>query len=156
MNELNKPYAKVLEGDCLAYLDDSSVKNIHLTYFDPPYLQGKNYRHFDDNESEEKYWTWVKEILSKTYNVTVEGGAIYFMQREKNSEQVLKMLRETNWTFQNLIIWKKKTSAVPSNIRFSKQYQIIVFATKGKKPRVFNKLRIDYPLSPNHKYPRKN
>jgi site-specific DNA-methyltransferase (adenine-specific) len=68
----------------------------------------------------------------------------------------LKMLRETNWTFQNLIIWKKKTSAVPSNIRFSKQYQIIVFATKGKKPRVFNKLRIDYPLSPNHKYPRKN
>jgi site-specific DNA-methyltransferase (adenine-specific) len=98
----------------------------------------------------------LKEILSRVYEVTVEGGAVYFMQREKNTEQVLRVLRETNWIFQNLIVWKKKTSAVPSNIRFSKQYQIIALATKGGKPRVFNKLRIDYPLSPEHKYPRKN
>lgn len=148
--------AKVLEGDCLTYLNDGSISNIHLTFLDPPYRQGKDYRFFDDNQPEEKYWAWLKEILSKVYDVTVEGGAIHFMQREKNAEQVLRVLGETNWTFQNLIVWKKKTSAVPSIFRFSKQYQIIAFATKGHKPRVFNKLRIDYPLSPEHKYPRKN
>jgi DNA modification methylase len=146
----------VLEGNCLKFLSDGSIGDIHLTFFDPPYRQGKNYRFFDDNQPEEKYWNWLKEILSKVYDVTVEGGAIYFMQREKNAEAVLRVLRETNWVFQNLIVWKKKTSAVPSNFRFSKQYQIIAFATKGDKPRVFNKLRIDYPLSPEHKYPRKN
>ena len=67
---------------------------------------------------------------------------IYFMQREKNTENVLLCLREAGWTLQNLIIWKKKTCAVPQDYRYGKHYQVVAFATKGKSPRVFNKLRI--------------
>jgi DNA modification methylase len=78
------------------------------------------------------------------------------MQREKNTEQVLRVLRKTGWKFQNLIIWKKKTSAVPINSSFSKQYQIIAYAVKGEKPRIFNKLRIDLPPLPWHKYEHEN
>jgi DNA modification methylase len=147
---------KVLEGNCLKYLDDGSINNVHLTFLDPPYRQGKDYRFFDDNQPAWKYWSWLKEILHKVYDATTDGGAIYFMQREKNARQVLEVLRKTGWKFQNLIIWKKKTSAVPCNSRFSKQYQIIAYATKGDKPRVFNKLRIDLPPLPEHKYEREN
>lgn len=146
----------VLEGDCLKYLHEGSINNIALTFLDPPYRQGKDYRFFDDNQPAWKYWSWLKEILRKVYDATTIGGAIYFMQREKNTEHVLKLLRETGWKFQNLIIWKKKTSAVPCTSRFSKQYQIIAFATKGDTPRVFNKLRIDLPPLPEHKYEREN
>ncbi len=78
------------------------------------------------------------------------------MQREKNTERVLRLLRKTGWTFQNLIIWKKKTSAVPCGSRYSKQFQIIAFATKGENPRFFKKLRIDLPPLPEHKYMREN
>ncbi|HLA45266.1 MAG TPA: site-specific DNA-methyltransferase, partial [Aggregatilineales bacterium] len=85
---------------------------------------------------------------------TSDGGAIYFMQREKNTEHVLRCLRETGWTFQNLIIWKKKTSAVPGTFRFGKHHQVIAFATKGSKPRLFNRLRIDPPLLATEKNPR--
>jgi len=147
---------RVLEGDCLKYLNEGSIGNIHLTFFDPPYRQGKEYRFFDDNQPEEEYWSWIKEIFIKIYDITVDGGALYFMQREKNAEQILEVLRETGWKFQNLIIWKKKTSAVPCNSKFSKQYQIIAFVTKGNNPRVFNKLRIDLPPLPEHKYEREN
>jgi len=59
-------------------------------------------------------------------------------------------------TLENLIIWKKLTSAVPSNTRYGKHYQIIAFATKGEKARIFNKLRIDPPLPSNYKHQRKN
>lgn len=151
-----KAYWKVLEGDCLKYLSESSINNIHLTFLDPPYRQGKDYRFFDDNQPAWKYWNWLKEILHRVYDATVDGGAIYFMQREKNAERVLRVLRKTGWKFQNLIVWKKKTSAVPCNSRFSKQYQIIAYATKGDKPRAFNKLRIDLPPLPEHKYEREN
>lgn len=147
-------YYKVLEGDCLEHLRGGSINDIHLTFFDPPYRQGKEYRFFDDNKPDHEYWAWIAQILSKVHEVTVEGGAMYFMHREKNAEQVLRLLRESGWIFQNLIIWKKKTSAVPNGFRFSKQHQIIVFATKGHKPRVFNRLRADLPLSPEHKYER--
>ncbi len=78
------------------------------------------------------------------------------MQREKNTESVLRCLRETGWMLQNLIIWTKRTSAVPNMWRFGKQYQIIAFATKGRKPRVFHRLRIDLPIRPEHKYERED
>ncbi len=147
---------KILNGDCLEWLSKYSERNIHLTFVDPPFRQGKDYRFFDDNLPEEKYWDWLEEILSVIYAITVEGGAVYFMQREKNTENVLRILRETGWAFQNLIIWKKKTSAVPSEFRYSKQYQIIAFVTKGGKPRVFNKLRVDLPIPPGYKYKKRN
>jgi site-specific DNA-methyltransferase (adenine-specific) len=147
---------KVLEGDCIKYLKDGTIGTVDLTFFDPPYLQGKEYRFFDDNQSDERYWGWIKAIIEGVYKNTSDGGSIYFMHREKNAETILRIIREAGWNFQNLIIWKKKTSAVPIETRFSKQYQIIVYAIKGKRPRVFNKIRIDPPPLPGHKYRHEN
>lgn len=48
------------------------------------------------------------------------------------------------------------TSAVPGQMRFGKAFQTIVFATKGKRPRCFNRLRINPPLLKHHKYEREN
>jgi len=153
---INGIWYDVLEGDCIKYLNEGAAGNLHLTFFDPPYLQGKDYRFFDDNQSVKKYWNWVRAIVEGVYKATSDGGAIYFMHREKNAERILRILKKTGWNFQNLIIWKKKTSAVPIETRFSKQYQIIAYAIKGKKPRVFNKLRIDPPPLPEHKYQHEN
>jgi site-specific DNA-methyltransferase (adenine-specific) len=146
----------VLEGDCLEYLRKDAVGTIDLTFFDPPYLQGKEYKFFDDTQTPAQYWDWITKIIQGVYQRTSDGGAIYFMHREKNAERILRILRKTGWNFQNLIIWKKKTSAVPIATRFSKQYQIIAYAIKGKRPRVFNKVRIDPPPLPEHKYEHEN
>jgi site-specific DNA-methyltransferase (adenine-specific) len=145
---------KVICGDCLTVLREGSVRDIHLSFLDPPFNQGKEYRYFDDQKKPEEYWAWLEQVLGLVHHATVEGGAVYFMQREKNVGWMLKVLAETGWTFQNLIIWKKFTSAIPSSIRFAKQHQVIVFATKGRTPVAFNKLRIDYPLLPHHKHER--
>lgn len=147
---------EIINFDCLDWLNENNPEGIHLTFFDPPFRQGKEYRYFNDNLPENDYWNWLQAILTSIYRATEPGGAIYFMQREKNAEKVLEILREAKWHFQNLIIWRKKTSAVPSKIRFGKQYQIIVFATKGKRPRVFNRLRIDPPLEPGYRNERED
>ncbi|WXG42167.1 MAG: site-specific DNA-methyltransferase [Candidatus Freyarchaeum deiterrae] len=146
----------VICGDCLSYLKQGNVPNVSLTFLDPPFNQGKEYKYFDDEQNPEVYWGWLKEIIQHIYETTVDGGAIYFMQREKNVDWMMKVLKETGWNYQNLIIWKKFTSAIPGNFRFGKHYQVIIFATKGERPRVFNRLRIDYPLRPNHKHKRPN
>jgi site-specific DNA-methyltransferase (adenine-specific) len=98
----------------------------------------------------------MREVCAQIFSRTSEGGAVYFMQREKNAESVLRVLRETGWTLQNVIVWKKMTSAVPSTLRFGKAFQIIAFATKGARPRVFNRLRINPPLLKHHKREREN
>ena len=147
----------VLHENCTTALDTRHfVSKIDLSFLDPPFNQDKSYNQWDDNLPPEKYWEWMREVCSQTYALTSDGGTIYFMQREKNTEFVLQCLRDSGWTFQNLIVWKKKTSAVPGTKRFGKHYQIIGFATKGKTPRVFNRLRIDPPLPADYKYTREN
>ena len=147
----------VLHESCTTALDRSDFPSeIDLSFLDPPFNQDKTYNAWDDNLPPEKYWEWMRGICAKVHALTSDGGAIYFMQREKNTEFVLECLRDTGWTFQNLIIWKKKTSAVPGTKRFGKHYQIIGFATKGKAPRVFHRLRIDPPLPADYKHTREN
>ncbi len=147
----------VLHENCTKILDTNDfVSKIDLSFLDPPFNQDKAYNEWDDNLPPEKYWQWMQEICAKIYTLTSDGGAIYFMQREKNTEFVLQCFRETGWIFQNLVVWKKKTSAVPGINRYGKHYQIIAFATKGKTPRVFNRLRIDPPLPADYKHAREN
>jgi site-specific DNA-methyltransferase (adenine-specific) len=148
--------SEILNEDCLRWLENQRGVELSLTFVDPPFRQGKNYRYFDDSQPEETYWDWLKEIVAKIYRGTAPGGAIYFMHREKNTEHVLNVLRETGWVYQNLIVWKKKTSAIPAPWRYSKQFQIIAFATKHKKPAVFHRLRIDLPVPREYNHQRAN
>ena len=148
---------KILTGSCIEYFKKpNSLRQVDLTFLDPPFNQNKDYKFHNDNLSDEEYWHMMKEVCQSIINITSDGGAIYFMQREKNTEQVLSCLRETGWTLQNLIIWKKKTSAVPVPNKFGKHYQILAYATKGEKARVFNRLRISPPLPANYKFEREN
>lgn len=141
-------------ADVMEWFKRNPSKEFHLSFLDPPFNQGKEYKFFDDNLPHEDYWQWMEEILAEIFKRTVEGGSVYFMQREKNIEFVLSALRKTGWSFQNLIVWKKKTSAVPVASRFGKQFQVIAYAIKGEKPRVFNRLRISPLLPPEYKYER--
>ena len=144
-------------GDCLSLLRQyTNIEPIDLTFLDPPFNQDKEYNAWNDNLPDEEYWGWMRDVCKEVHAITSDGGAIYFMQREKNSESVLRCLRESGWIFQNLIVWKKKTSAVPAMKRYGKHYQIIAFGTKGKTPRLFNRLRIDPPLPSGYKYQREN
>ena len=144
----------IIQGDCEKFLENDLSKKFDLTFLDPPFNQNKEYLSYNDNMRPSSYWDWMKRVCTLIFNRTSTGGAIYFMQREKNTHFVLETLQSSGWTFQNLIIWKKKTSAVPNTKRFGKHYQIIAFATKGDTPRVFNKLRIDPPLLVTEKYHR--
>lgn len=145
------------EGHCLDVLSDLSADSARfdLTFLDPPFNQGKDYDGHDDRMSDDAYWCWMHEVCCRVFELSSDGAAIYFMQREKNTESVLRVLRESGWSFQNLVIWKKKTSAIPGMVRFGKSFQVIAFATKGERARVFNRLRIDPPLPAGY-LPRSN
>lgn len=139
---------EVVNTDCLSWLRqrDSADVGIDLTFLDPPFNQGKAYDGHDDSMPDAEYWDWMGEVCEQVWRLSSDGAAMYFMQREKNTEDVLRVLRESGWDFQNLIVWRKKTSAVPGMHRFGKSFQVIAFVTKSPRPRVFNRLRIDPPL----------
>ena len=143
-------------GDCAKWLKTAAPGGIHLSFLDPPFNQGKAYRRFNDKQDDAVYWRWMTDILAETHRATADGGWVYFMQREKNTEFVLRALRETGWSLKSLIVWKKKTSAVPCSNKFGLHYQIIAAATKGESARMFNRLRISPPLPAGYKHARDN
>jgi DNA modification methylase len=145
---------EVVCRDCVAFLSEYHGRQFDLTFLDPPFNQGKDYNHHNDAMPEDAYWEWMTRVCWLVLQHSSKGAALYFMQREKNSERVLRAVREAGWFLQNIIIWKKKTSAIPGNRRYGKQYQIIAFATNGERPKVFNKLRIDPPLPSDYRYKR--
>jgi site-specific DNA-methyltransferase (adenine-specific) len=155
LNDIQKLNHQIINNDCLKVLPNLS-NEFDLTFLDPPFNQNKEYAACFDDLPENEYWSKMREVCAQIFSRTSEGGAVYFMQREKNAESVLRVLRETGWTLQNVIVWKKMTSAVPSTLRFGKAFQIIAFATKGARPRVFNRLRINPPLLKHHKREREN
>ena len=150
--------SKIICANCLEWLAGlpASEGGFDLTFLDPPFNQGKAYTHHDDAMDEREYWRMMQTICTHTHRHTRSGGAIYFMQREKNAEFVLRVLRESGWALQNLIIWKKKTSAVPVASKFGKHYQVIVYATKGARATTFHRLRVDPELPANYKHKREN
>lgn len=147
---------EILLTDCEKFLNEYNGNEFDLSFLDPPFNQDKDYNIHKDNMPIKEYWLWMKRVCKLIFEHSASGSSIYFMQREKNAQYVLETLEYSGWNFQNLIIWKKKASAVPCEKRFGKHYQIIVFATKGKTPRIFNKLRIDPPLLETEKYRRPN
>lgn len=155
--KINNMHFKIINNDCLTAFEQKMIsQKVDLTFLDPPFNQQKDYTFHNDNMSEQEYWKMMKKVCQYTNEITNKGGAIYFMQREKNTEFVLKILRETGWVFQNLIIWKKKTSAVPVANKYGKHFQIIVYATKGEKVKTFHRLRIEPELPASYKIQREN
>lgn len=147
---------KITFADCIDFLKNSQSSSFDLTFLDPPFNQGKQYENHNDNMGDSKYWDWMQQVCGLVYRATTPGGGIYFMQREKHTCNIHRALESTGWNYQNQIIWKKKASAVPNKHRYGLHYQVIVFYTKGLRPRVFNKLRIDPPLLVTEKYQRPN
>ena len=144
---------EIHRADCAAWLKKAPVGGFHLSFLDPPFNQGKDYRRFNDKQDAARYWEWMTDILAETRRATAPGGWVYFMQREKNAEFVLRALRESGWNFQNLIVWRKMTSAVPCSRKFGLNYQVIASAVNGKAPRMFNRLRMKPIPRSYHKRP---
>lgn len=159
---LHKVSTILLEGDCTRLMDKAHLAQLGvqegfaLTFLDPPFNQGKAYEYYADRLPEASYWDWMNSVCCRIRELTLDGGAVYFMQREKRAEKLLNCLRESGWVLQNVIVWAKKTSAVPGRLRFGKQYQVIAFATNGHRPRLFNRVRIDPPLPAGYRKARSN
>jgi len=129
----------IIQGDGEEFISSLEHK-FALIYLNPPFNQGKEYYQYNDNLPEKTYWEMMYQVAKDSFQKMLDGGTIYFMQRDKNVGKVIAVLTRARFTIQSVIIWKKMTSAVPQKYRYGKNYQIIVFATKGERPRVFNRL----------------
>ena len=94
VDDPNEPI--IYNGDCTEIIKNQIPLDTGLTlsFLDPPFNQKKEYDNHADDIEPEDYWNWMKEICQLIYDRTKPSEVIYFMQREKNTENVLRILRE--------------------------------------------------------------
>ena len=136
MLEINKIHL----GDSYKLIKEIPDKSVDLVVIDPPYLINyfTNYRKDKDhdfcsaiaNDSNEEL---IKNIIYELYRVMKDNTAVYVFCSPDKIE-VFKTEIEKYFNLKNIVIWVKNNwTAGDLEAQYGKQYEMILYANKGRK-----------------------
>ena len=126
---------KIIQGDVLKKIKILDDDSFDLVIADPPYNQKIDSW---DTFNEKEYWSfmdlWIKFVSTKIKN----GGSIFIFNNPYNSALTIPILEKWGFSFQNWITWYKKDGFGVPKKKFRTMQEVILFFTKGEKPKIFN------------------
>jgi DNA modification methylase len=139
---------RLICGDNLNALDDLIKEDIKvdLIYLDPPFFSNRHYEVIWGDEAEVRsfkdrwegginvYIEWMKERVSKMYDVLKNTGSFY-LHCDWHASHYLKVMIDEIFgynNFQNEVIWYYQTGGA-SNRRYSRKHDTILFYSKTDK-----------------------
>jgi len=116
---------EIVCADVLDGLDMISDDMVSLTVTSPPYNVKINYDNSEDNLSYEGYLNWLKDVFTKVFRVTREGGrciinidSVTNRQEDRDQEYIrciyahlYNMMKEIGWKYRAEICWYKQNAA---------------------------------------------
>ncbi len=136
---------KIICGDCAKEFKKIKDNSVDLIITDPPFNIGKKYgRHYKDNMKKGEYIEWCKQWLRECIRVLKEGGALYLFNYPENNAYIMPFL-DQHLTFKRWMTWHYPVNTGMSPTNFTRSQHSILFYTKGKNPKVFNKKDIAEP-----------
>jgi len=150
---------KLICGDNLRVLDDLIKQGIQadLIYLDPPFFSNRHYEVIWGDEAEVRsfkdrwegginvYIEWVRERVSKMYDVLKDTGSFY-LHCDWHASHYLKIMLDDIFDrryFQNEIIWYYGPKATQNETHFQRKHDAILFYSKSQKF-LFNTLLQNY------------
>ena len=130
---------KLLNGDCLEYLDSMQDNSIDLILTDPPYktirggdsgnrpkgmLSGN--RRLFEHQTDIKIFEW----MPKLYRVLKEGSHAYIFTNSLNLTEMLVESEKVGFKLHNVLVWEKN-NCTPSQF-YMKNCEYVLFLRKGK------------------------
>ena len=141
--ELNKIYNQ----DCLETMAKMPNNFIDVIITSPPYniirtnSKDRGYDIYKDDKTNDEYIEWTLDIFNSYDKILKENGVIlYNMSYGVENSTLMSLviadiIRKTNFTLCDIIIWKKK-SATPNNVSHNKLTRIVeyiyVFSRKNE------------------------
>lgn len=132
---------KLFEGDCLEIMPlEIEDNSIDLIVTDPPYLI--NYRTSRRSDKNHDFCSsiinddnpdLIKKAIKECYHVLKDDSALY-MFCSPDTIDFFKKACEKYFKIKNLIIWVKNNwTAGDLEAQYGKQYEMIIYANKGRK-----------------------
>lgn len=126
---------KIYNEDCLPGMKKIPNKSIDNVLTSPPYniirpnSTDRGYDLYKDGMSNEEYSKWTCDIFSEFDRILKENGCVLWNMSygSENTEcmslTVADIIRNTNFTLADIIVWKKN-SATPNNVSKNKLTRI--------------------------------
>jgi len=131
----NLPLGKVLNEDCIKYMDKLPNECVDLIICDGPY--GLNKGGWD--ELSQLPCSSIQEynllLIKKFSRILKSGGAVYLFGKPDCIDFIDY---RPYLTLQSKIIWYCPASLAQGRISYTNNYDLISYFVKGKKPKVFN------------------
>lgn len=126
----------IYNGDCLKILP-SINKKVNVVLTSPPYntqrnLKDRGYDFYKDGISNDNYLFFSEKVFKLYENILQKNGVILYNFSYGNENPILmfelinKILKNTDFTIADIIIWKKK-NAMPNNMSHNKLTRIVEF-----------------------------
>ena len=140
MNIFEKENITLINGDCIDVMDDLINKNIRIDKIitSPPYniirpnSTDRGYDLYKDGMTNDEYIDWTISIFERYEKLLTQNGIIVYNlsygteNTEVMSLTVAEIIKRTNFTLADIIVWKKK-SATPNNVSSNKMTRIVEF-----------------------------
>ncbi len=119
--------------DGLARLLEQNI-TVDLAYLDPPYLTGKDFGAFSDQQSAQDYYAMMREILQGINKVLADTGSIFCHVDPRTSPRLRLMLDEIFGEdgFRNEIVWCYESGGRAVS-HFSRKHDVILFYAKSEQ-----------------------
>ena len=129
-----------ISGDCVEEMDkliEEGVK-VNKIITSPPYniirgnLDDRGYDKYNDDKTTDEYIDWTVNIFNKFDKLLEKDGCVLYNMSygAENttcmSLTVADVIRNTNFTLADIMVWKKKT-AMPNNVSKNKLTRIVEF-----------------------------
>jgi DNA modification methylase len=162
---MNERFTKISDGcyqargDVFAFLDDLHNESIDIVITDPPYGIGElnlphaNARAYKEGEHYEQMNALdVGDFIKKVFHKMKENSAIFVMTNRAHRSQLEKDLEDAGFTLKNELVWVKVQSfaeGMALGNHYLNAVEYILYAHKGKMPKVNEKMNVFVKPSPN-------
>ena len=142
-----KVYNNVLNGDCTELIKQVADNSIDCILTDPPYgidmksVRGAGTNDFED-DSKENAINLMKKMLPEYNRVLKDNSHVYIFCSWHNLGEFKEIISKY-FEINNVLVWhKNKHTNTNFDYKYAHKYELIIFATKGKRP-LNNKITYD-------------
>jgi len=127
----------VIEGDCIAVLNDRPAGFADLVFADPPFNIGYQYDVYDDRRAKADYLSWTEKWLAAAARALKPNGSFFLAIGDEFVAEHKIRLDALGLTMRNWIVWHY-TFGVNCQKKFNRSHAHILYYVKDAKHYTFN------------------
>ena len=127
----------VIEGDCIAVLNDRPAGFADLVFADPPFNIGYQYDVYDDRRGKADYLAWTEKWLAAASRALKPNGSFFLAIGDEFVAEHKVRLDALGLTMRNWIVWHY-TFGVNCQKKFNRSHAHILYYVKDAKNYTFN------------------